>query len=226
MGLDGVELVMEVERRFGITLKDGEMGQIRTVGDLAGLIDQRMASRQHSACPTMVGFLAVRRLVREVMGDAELRLRPAMAIASVVPAHARRRFWRSAVSQLEVPLPPLEQTRAMRRLTLAMHVGLAAIGISTVFIDPAILPLGVVAAALGMLGLHWIMWWSRTEVPTSMATAGQLAQHVAGASMAIAPPLSPQQVFDSLREIIVHQLGVRPDEVVRDARFVEDLGLS
>ncbi len=226
MGLDGVELVMEVERRFGITIKDGEAQQIRTVGDLARLIDDRMAGKTRSACPTMEGFLAVRRLIRQFLTSPDFRLRPSMQIASVVPAHSRRRFWRRVRTQLGVPLPPLEQTQGTRLLLTTIYVGLIAMGVSTALIDPAILPLGVVFASLCMLGIHWIMGWWRTEVPASIATVGQLSQRVAGLSVAIAPPLSSREVFERLREIIVDQLGVRPDEVVMDARFVEDLGLS
>jgi acyl carrier protein len=35
---------------------------------------------------------------------------------------------------------------------------------------------------------------------------------------------SEAQVFSELRELICHQLGVRPDQVVPEARFVQDLG--
>ena len=35
---------------------------------------------------------------------------------------------------------------------------------------------------------------------------------------------SEAQVFSELREIICRQLGVRPEQVVPEARFVQDLG--
>jgi hypothetical protein len=38
MGLDTVELVMEVEESFGITIPDGRACQMRTVGDLDAFI--------------------------------------------------------------------------------------------------------------------------------------------------------------------------------------------
>jgi acyl carrier protein len=37
MGLDAIEIILEVEDRFGITISDAESEQIRTVGDLAAL---------------------------------------------------------------------------------------------------------------------------------------------------------------------------------------------
>ncbi len=38
MGLDGVELVMAVEDRFGVKLPDSECSHVRTVADLAALV--------------------------------------------------------------------------------------------------------------------------------------------------------------------------------------------
>lgn len=34
MGLDGVEMIMEVEDEFGITIPDSDASEMRTVGDL------------------------------------------------------------------------------------------------------------------------------------------------------------------------------------------------
>ena len=48
MGLDTVELVMDVEERFGVRFSDAELGRCRTVADLSGLVRERIhARREH-----------------------------------------------------------------------------------------------------------------------------------------------------------------------------------
>ena len=50
MGLDGVEIVMDVEDHFGITIADGEAEQIRTVGELLALIQARLDAAAAATC--------------------------------------------------------------------------------------------------------------------------------------------------------------------------------
>ncbi len=51
MGLDAVEIVMDVEDRFGITIQNAEAERVRTVGELVALIHDRIvaAHKTHAA---------------------------------------------------------------------------------------------------------------------------------------------------------------------------------
>src|SRR6188768_2088303 len=93
MGLDAVDIVIEVEGHFGITIRDDEAENIRTVSDLLSIINRRIAAARHAACPNLPAFLRIRTLTREFIGQPSLRLRPSTEIASVMPANRRKQFW-------------------------------------------------------------------------------------------------------------------------------------
>ena len=53
MGLDGDELVMEVEAHFGITIQESTAERVRTVGDLVALVYERISVANASHCPSL-----------------------------------------------------------------------------------------------------------------------------------------------------------------------------
>ena len=76
MGLDGVELVMEVEDHFGITIQESTAEGFRTVGDLVSLIHERLTNAQRTYCASLPAFLKLRATIRESSGNGSLRIRP------------------------------------------------------------------------------------------------------------------------------------------------------
>ena len=66
MGLDAVEMVMDVEDHFGIAIQDSEAEQLLTVADLVALIQSRIEVAHLAACPTLSSFLRLRSTAREI----------------------------------------------------------------------------------------------------------------------------------------------------------------
>lgn len=63
MGLDAVEIVMEVEESFGITIPEDRAGNVRTVGDLYAIVLDltKDINRDNSVCVTASTFRSLRR---------------------------------------------------------------------------------------------------------------------------------------------------------------------
>jgi hypothetical protein len=53
MGLDTIGIVMAVEDRFEINIRDDEAAEILMVGDLTRLVLSRIAARERHVCPTL-----------------------------------------------------------------------------------------------------------------------------------------------------------------------------
>ena len=61
MGLDSVELILDVEREFGIEIGDAEAAELTTVGDLLACITRNLvpgAEAPPDVCPRLVRLLA------------------------------------------------------------------------------------------------------------------------------------------------------------------------
>ena len=56
-----------------------------------------------------------------------------------------------------------------------------------------------------------------------MVTCGMLCDHVAGKLRARGDTREVELIWQELKQVIIDQLGVKSDEVTREARFVEDL---
>ncbi len=119
MGLDTVELVMDVEDHFGILLREDESQRIRTIGDLADVILTRILASSVTACPSMRAFYELRRAIRESLGLPELRIRPKTKLVELIPLSQRRACWASIQSKQPWRFPGLRMNRSTYHITLA-----------------------------------------------------------------------------------------------------------
>jgi hypothetical protein len=96
MGLDGVELVMELENEFGITIPDSEASRITTVGQTVSYIvrllwDQR--PREPWVCPSSRLFYQLRDSLGAIYGIARSAVRPSVRIGDLVTSRMGRGEW-------------------------------------------------------------------------------------------------------------------------------------
>ncbi len=61
MGLEGVELVMNVEEAFGIRISDQDASEVRTVGQCCDLIERILSRGGQEPCSTGATFYRLRR---------------------------------------------------------------------------------------------------------------------------------------------------------------------
>lgn len=226
MGLETVELVLEVEERFGITIPDDEAAAVETVDDLTRLVLSRVAAGRLSPCPTFRAFMLLRSDIRSVLPEAALRARPRQRIADVVPRHKRRALWGLLRRRIGTP-PDLQRPVWLRNILLAAASVLGLIGLAPAAIDTAILPLSIFVAVIVLFFLYLATRPFCWVPPAKMATFGDAARLIAGTKVAMAPGIAekPESLIrEEVRDIIAHALGVNRDKVVPRARFVSDLG--
>ena len=233
MGLDTVELVMEVEDEFGITIPDSAASEIHTVGDLVSLCMDRILASKTARCESLPCFLSMRRLVREVLKDPELRIRPRDKVEESLESSDRQRFWKRLPELLACEPRALRRPPWLRNTLVATVLAFPFVLMSTVplmfeFFVPEFLVL-ISFATFGFgIALYLLTLRFRTRTPDGYTTFGDITTRMVGLKIATNPPANVEydNVFSIVKRIVVEQLGAEDDEVVADARFVEDLGVG
>ena len=229
MGMDCVVIVMRVEEHFGIMIPYAEGVRVRTVGDLVSLVYGRISAAHEGHCQTLSSFLKLRTTLREMKGDGTLRIRPRQQIVDVLNASDRRELWRRLPNLLGSMPNDLRRPRVLGRLLLASCVVLVVMAmITAIAIDINILPLTMVMAVFLSCCLGFVTRPFQTIPPVGWVTFGDVALKIASVTVATKNLhlRTSDEVLRELRPLMADQLGVEPDEIVADARFVEDLGMD
>lgn len=113
MGLDSVELVMEVERTFGVQIYDNEWTEINTVNDFVTVINRHITFYPNSTCLTQHVFYKLRRSF-EMIGDSRNEVLPNSIIRTLLPSSDLKMWWNILQTELEIEskikIPSLHKT--------------------------------------------------------------------------------------------------------------------
>lgn len=235
MGLDGVELVMECEDEFGISIPDAEASHVRTVADLHGVIMRLRGERRREpvrGCRSAAVFYRARRALVG-RGVARERVRPGVTLRELMPRRRDvRRRYESLRSVLAGAMPRAERSPiGQAGMESALAVLACVAGASAAWAWTAVGPwagagVGAASAVAMLAAWGWLDSWVCTRVPVLDATVGELVRDQVAAVSGWGAELEAAEVFARLRAIVSEQLGVPIADVVPGARFVEDLRMD
>ena len=96
MGLDLVELVMEIEDEFELRIADEDAETLTTPGQVTDYLVRVLGERAARAgvCPGARSFYRLRRQLQSRFGTPRAAVRPAASIGALVPERGRRQ-WRA-----------------------------------------------------------------------------------------------------------------------------------
>jgi hypothetical protein len=241
MGLESVEMVMEVEEAFDIEIADADAEKLRTPRDLIDLVMGKVGRTDVAVCLTQRAF---HRLRKAFLG--ELRLKRAdfqldTRMDELLPLPARKTMLPAIYQLAGVAVPPqLERTQQLCVfLLLASVASGAAAGFAlarashgkSLLLNLAgqLSWLTGMAVAIGVLRFGFLLTnQMRTAFPKDLTTVkGHVRWFVAHNGQLLGTPpgqWSREQVAARVREIVVIHLG---DKHYReDARFVQDMGMN
>ncbi len=238
MGLDLVELILEVEESFEIKLPDDRASEIQTVGDLYQLILElhgtSVAAREtRKVCLSAATFREIRRGLHKELPIATGRLRPSDRLESILPRSFRGDLWITLDKSLDLRLPKLVRSRRVTLLLLVLTVIFAAAGGAAAWEVVGFGWVAVASSACGLVAAAGVFWLTKPLAIHPRAsfssfrglTEDVLARNFGELSRRFQAS-SPADVWNALKTIFVAQLGVTAERVKPEARLIADLGLD
>lgn len=231
MGLDTVELVMEIEEAFDISIPDDRASKMLTVGDVYELILEKTADStlKSNTCLSAAAFYDLRRHMRS-LGLPHSEIRPKTKLDRVIPLIGRRTYWQSLSSRMDLRFPRLERPSWLALLNcmlVAIVVSASFLSFAQRNVVPGIFAAGVLGVISSLILMFLTQPFAIYPASTCSTVRDLVTNLVAINYNTLATRYStrnPTDVWNALQLIVAEQLGVDRSVVVPHARFVQDLG--
>lgn len=232
MGLDGISLVLRIERRFRITLPDADVSRVRTVADLAALVLAALP-RRDEGCATARTFFRMRPILAGSLGVDQRMVRPRARLAELRPLGLRRAWSMIRRAEPRVPrleLPPWLDTVMSWTCTAAPL--LCIILGAFVWIEHGLLAAAAVGVAAPIVGgaCVWLHGTIPRKLPEGIDTVADLVHAVAPmtveGALTSARLAQEYDVVDEVRRLTAEELAVPLEQVRPHSDLYADLGMD
>jgi acyl carrier protein len=124
MGLDSVEILVNVENAFGITISNYEAEKITTVGDIHNVVWRNVQGRQSMRCRSQQLFYKLRYLLISKFQVPREDIEPDASLNDIFPKKNRRLKYLRLQKELQLKVPELVLPAAWGRLLIITGVTL------------------------------------------------------------------------------------------------------
>jgi acyl carrier protein len=233
MGLDGIELVMEIEKAFDIRIPDEEAEKIRTVGDMYNAVWKHLDSRHSNQCNSQILFYKFRKYFTETFHLPKDLFHPHTVLNDIFPQENRRNRYIIMQHDISLVLPKLALTKPWEILLdcvgwISILGGLLFSIILKSFFSynswVYLIPLTGIAITLL---LSASLTSKRTVIQPSLVrdfTSKTLALNYSTIMKGIGT--NRKEVENVINHIIVDKIGVDLEELSPEKSFTDDLGVD
>jgi acyl carrier protein len=233
MGLDSVELILEVEKTFGITIADADAEKIRTVSDLQALVRKQLEGKTTTACASSFIFYSLRRVLMQELDLPKTAITPQTALKDIIPRKDRRVWWKKIATATVWAFPALRLREPYATLlsvfALVSIIGTVGFALAMVwFFDDTkwwwLLPVG---ALLFCWLLYALLRPLRTSFPQKYVR--NLCERLLVLNYSTVrneKGLNQKEVEMVLMQVIADRTGIPVEEILPEHSFTDDLGVD
>jgi acyl carrier protein len=237
MGLDTVEIVMEIEETFGIIVPDRDAEKIQTIGDAYRCIIAKLEFPEApGTCLTSHAFYHFRRTLMRKLGTPRDAVRPEASMDKLLPMADQRDSWAKLGEWLGWRIPSLERPAwvgtvssilGLTLLIISLSFGPLVVGFNQWAVFPSLV-CALVVPLLTVVMIHKVTEPLAVHIPQQCATVHGLIKTVATKDYATIARQrggwNRAEVREILFKLISEQMGVPREKLTEETSFVNDLG--
>lgn len=235
MGLDTVEILVEVENTLGISFTNIEASKIYTVGDFHEAAWKLVKNKRESTdkCFTQITFYKLRQNFKETLDVDRTVFRPELELESIFPKINRRQLWSQMQNTTDLKLPDLELGSSLSILLVSFG-GLAIFGSLIVsiglinWLDKSYLFL-LMPIIGGFLTYMFAFLLTPFKLMFSTETIRDLTEKTLAlnfAKLSADNGISKRDVEIVINQIISDKGGIDIKEITKEKSITKDLGLD
>jgi acyl carrier protein len=233
MGLDSVEILLQVEQACGVKIPDKEAEQILTVGDFQAAVWKQVSGRQSNQCVSQHLFYKIRQSFAEKFGIEKKSFTLDAIPDHLFPVLNRRKVYYNFGNTIDLELPDLILTKSWSQV-------LSAFGLITI--------IGSLVLSLILINIFDYSWWTLlfpvAGIVTTLQFSGllnpkriivkaftmrQFTQQILilnYSKIAAVRGVNRKEIDFLVTQIIADMSGHEPDEVTADKKLGDDLGID
>jgi acyl carrier protein len=233
MGLDAIELIIEIEQKFGINIPDEEAEKITTVGKMYDAVWSHLGEKHTDKCKSQILFYTIRKHFEELFQLPRQECKLDTLTNSIFPEINRRKIYEEFSSVSKLILPELA-------LTKFWGIFLNAIGLITIL---ASLILAIVLVYFydlsywyflyPIIGIFITSFISKLLTPKriiikqkTVRTFTEEILKLNYSKISKDGAHNRKEVESVINQIIIDKIGVNLDEISLEKSFTDDLGVD
>ena len=114
MGLDSIEILVKVEKTFGITIPDNEAEKIITVGDFHDAVWRHLEPKHSEKCKSQALFYKIRQSAFNRLEFPKNDFKPVTSLNTIFPLEGRRQAYLNFAKANDLTFPDLKLTTSWR----------------------------------------------------------------------------------------------------------------
>lgn len=210
MGVDSEDvedLLIKVQRSYGIRFAKDDFKDAGTLGDITGIILNRVSGTPASDCTSQQGFYKLRDAIGKVTGLDKVSIKPTSSLGDIFPRANRRKKIKRVVEILDFQ-PKILQPHPAISSVLAI---LLLFSLAWYFVDGLQATIGLFSSIVMLLISH------RTGKEFTVKTVGELAEKLSIENYihirTDPATVNKDEIRRNLIKMYSKDLGLRPHEI-------------